>query len=36
MPLYKHVEANAELLEHKCIPFVEELLYKDLEPQRKP
>jgi hypothetical protein len=36
MPLYKHVEANAELLEHKCIPFVEELLYKDLETQRKP
>ena len=31
MPLYKHVEANAELLEHKCVPFAEELLYKDLE-----
>lgn len=31
MPLYKHVEENAVLLEHKCIPFVEELLYKDLE-----
>jgi len=31
MPLYKHVEANAQLLEHKCTPFVEELLYKDLE-----
>lgn len=31
MPLYKHVEDNAELLEHKCVPFVEELLYKDLE-----
>lgn len=31
MPLYKHVEENAELLEHKCTPFVEELLYKDLE-----
>jgi hypothetical protein len=35
MPLYKHVEANAELLEHKCIPFAEELLYKDLETQGK-
>ena len=36
MPLYKHVEANAELLEFKCVPFVEELLYKDLElPARK-
>jgi hypothetical protein len=31
MPLYKHVEENAELLEHKCVPFVEELMYKDLE-----
>jgi hypothetical protein len=31
MPLYKHVEADAELLEHKCVPFVEERLYKDLE-----
>lgn len=31
MPLYKHVEENAELLELKCVPFVEELLYKDLE-----
>jgi len=31
MPLYKHVEENAELLEFKCVPFVEELLYKDLE-----
>jgi hypothetical protein len=31
MPLYKHVDDNAELLEHKCTPFVEELLYKDLE-----
>jgi hypothetical protein len=44
MPLYKHVEQNAEILEFKCVPFVEELLYKDLElpgksilgPARKP
>ncbi len=36
MPLYKHVEANAELLEHKCVPFVEELMYKDLEKPGKP
>lgn len=35
MPLYKHVEENAQLLEHKCVPFVEELLYKDLEQQDK-
>jgi len=31
MPLYRHVEPNAELLEYKCVPFAEELLYKDLE-----
>lgn len=31
MPLYKNAEPDAELLEHKCTPFVEELLYKDLE-----
>lgn len=31
MPLYKHVEENAQLLEHKCVPFVDELRYKDLE-----
>jgi hypothetical protein len=31
MPLYRHLEANAELLEYKCVPFAEELLYKDLE-----
>lgn len=36
MPLYKHVESQAELLDYKCVPFVEELLYKDLElPARK-
>ncbi len=35
MPLYKHVEANAQLLEHKCTPFAEELLYKDLEQPAK-
>jgi hypothetical protein len=31
MPLYRLIEPNAQLLEHKCVPFVEELLYKDLE-----
>jgi hypothetical protein len=25
------VEPNAQILEFKCVPFVEELLYKDLE-----
>jgi hypothetical protein len=31
MPLYRHLDANAQILEFKCVPFVEELLYKDLE-----
>ena len=31
MPLYRLVEPNAQLLEHKCVPFVEEMRYKDLE-----
>ena len=31
MPLYRRLEPNAEVLEFKCVPFVEELLYKDLE-----
>ena len=31
MPLYLHIEPNAQILEFKCVPFVEELLYKDLE-----
>ena len=31
MPLYRRIEPNAQILEYKCVPFVEELLYKDLE-----
>jgi hypothetical protein len=31
MPLYRHIEPNAQIYEFKCVPFVEELLYKDLE-----
>ncbi len=27
MPLYKHVEKNAQLLEFKCVEFVEDLMY---------
>ena len=27
MPLYKHVEPNAQLIEFKCVEFVEELMY---------
>jgi hypothetical protein len=31
MPLYRHVEKNALLLEFKCVPFAEELLYGQLK-----
>jgi hypothetical protein len=31
MPLYRHIDPQAEVFEFKCVPFVEELLYKDLE-----
>jgi hypothetical protein len=27
MPLYRHVEPNAELLEYNCVEFSEPLLY---------
>jgi hypothetical protein len=30
MPLYRHVDENARLMEFKCIPFVEELLYGNI------
>ena len=30
MPLYRHIEDNAQLLEFKCVPFSEQLLYGDL------
>ena len=30
MPLYRSIEENAQLLEHKCVPFAEKLLYSDL------
>ena len=34
MPLYRHIEPNAELLEYKCVEFSENLLYGEylLEP----
>jgi hypothetical protein len=38
MPLYRIVEENAQLLEHKCVPFADKLLYRDLmhpEEQRR-
>jgi hypothetical protein len=30
MPLYRNIEENAQILEHKCVPFVENFLYSDL------
>ncbi len=30
MPLYRRMEANAQILEFKCVPFSEQLLYGDL------
>ena len=30
MTLYRHVDAQAQLLEHKCVPFADGLLYQDL------
>jgi hypothetical protein len=30
MPLYRLVDTNAQLLEHKCVPFADKLLYSDL------
>jgi hypothetical protein len=30
MPLYRLIEDNAQLLEHKCVPFADMLLYNDL------
>lgn len=35
MPLYRHVEKNAQLLEFKCVEFVEELLYGPLRKHPK-
>ena len=30
MPLYRVIDENAQLLEHKCVPFTDTLLYHDL------
>jgi len=38
MPLYRLIDQNVEVLEHKCVPFADKLLYSDLmhlEPQQK-
>ena len=33
MPLYRRVEQNAEILEFRCVEFVEDLLYGHLRKQ---
>lgn len=33
MPLYRRMEENLRLLEFKCVPFSEDLLYGDLNPE---
>ena len=33
MPMYKHVERNAQILEFRCVEFVEDLLYGHLRKQ---
>jgi hypothetical protein len=30
MPIYRRLEPDAQLVEYKCVEFVEELLYGDL------
>jgi hypothetical protein len=35
MPLYRRVEADAGLLEFRCVEFVEELIYGELSKQRE-
>lgn len=30
MPLYRMIDENAQILEHKCVPFADKLLYHDL------
>jgi len=36
MPLYKHVEKNAQVMEYKCAEFAEEMLYGDLRKNPRP
>jgi hypothetical protein len=33
MPLYRRVEANAQILEFRCVEFVEDLMYGHLRKQ---
>ena len=34
MPLYRHMEKNARLMEYNCVQFVEELMYGHLRKQQ--
>jgi hypothetical protein len=34
VPLYRHVEKNFQMMEYKCVPFAEEVLYGPL--RRRP
>jgi hypothetical protein len=34
MPLYRHIEKNAQLMEFKCIPFSEDVLYGNVGKQQ--
>ena len=36
MILYRVIDDNAQLLEHKCVPFADKLLYSDLLGIEKP
>jgi len=36
LPLYRHLEKNAQLVEYKCVPFVEELMYGHLRKRPTP
>jgi hypothetical protein len=36
MPLYRVIDTDAQLLEHKCVPFADKLLYSDLLGTEKP
>jgi len=35
MPLYRLIDNNAQLLEHKCVPYADPLLYHDLLQSRQ-
>ena len=35
MTLYRNIDSNAQLLEHKCVPFTDMLLYHDLLAPKK-